>query len=65
MMRLAWSVPRRHASPLIMSERRVVITGIGCITPLGKDLATTWDGLKEGRSGIGTITQFDTARVRL
>ncbi len=42
-----------------MSERRVVITGIGCITPLGKDLTTTWDGLKEGRSGIGTITQFD------
>ncbi len=44
-----------------MSERRVVITGIGCITPLGKDLTTTWDGLKEGRSGIGTITQFDPA----
>ena len=42
-----------------MSERRVVITGIGCITPLGSDLGTTWDGLKEGRSGIGTITQFD------
>ncbi|MEY4568602.1 MAG: beta-ketoacyl-ACP synthase [Verrucomicrobiota bacterium] len=42
-----------------MSERRVVITGIGCITPLGNDLTTTWDGLKEGRSGIGTITQFD------
>ena len=42
-----------------MSERRVVITGIGCITPLGNDLTTTWDGLKEGRSGIGTITQID------
>ena len=42
-----------------MSERRVVITGIGCITPLGKDLTTTWEGLKSGRSGIGTITQFD------
>ena len=44
-----------------MSERRVVITGIGCITPLGNDLTTTWDGLKEGRSGIGTITQFDAS----
>ncbi len=42
-----------------MSERRVVITGIGCITPLGNDLNTTWDGLKEGRSGISTITQID------
>ncbi len=44
-----------------MSERRVVITGIGCITPLGNDLTTTWEGLKEGRSGIGTITQFDSS----
>lgn len=42
-----------------MNERRVVITGIGCITPLGNDLATTWDGLKSGRSGISTITQID------
>jgi len=42
-----------------MSERRVVITGIGCVSPLGNDLASTWDGLKSGRSGIGTITQLD------
>ena len=59
MMRLAWLLVTRQATSLIMNERRVVITGIGCITPLGKDLTTTWDGLKEGRSGIGTITQFD------
>lgn len=42
-----------------MSERRVVITGIGCLSPLGNDLASTWDGLKNGRSGIGRITQLD------
>jgi len=42
-----------------MNERRVVITGIGCISPLGNDLATTWDGLKNGRSGIGRITILD------
>ena len=42
-----------------MNERRVVITGIGCITPLGNDLTTTWDGLKAGRSGIRTITNID------
>ncbi|RYD47512.1 MAG: beta-ketoacyl-[acyl-carrier-protein] synthase II, partial [Verrucomicrobiaceae bacterium] len=42
-----------------MSERRVVITGIGCITPLGNDLNSTWEGLKAGRSGISTITQID------
>ena len=42
-----------------MSERRVVITGIGCITPLGPDLDTTWQGMKEGRSGIHRITCLD------
>jgi len=43
-----------------MFERRVVITGIGCLSPLGNDLASTWDGMKEGRSGIGPITLMDT-----
>ena len=42
-----------------MNERRVVITGIGCISPLGNDLTTTWEGLKAGRSGIAKITQLD------
>jgi len=42
-----------------MSERRVVITGIGCISPLGSDLDTTWEGMKEGRSGIRRITNLD------
>jgi 3-oxoacyl-[acyl-carrier-protein] synthase II len=42
-----------------MSERRVVITGIGCLSPLGNDLASTWDGMKAGRSGITRITQLD------
>jgi 3-oxoacyl-[acyl-carrier-protein] synthase II len=42
-----------------MNERRVVITGMGCITPLGNDLSTTWEALKAGRSGIARITQLD------
>jgi len=42
-----------------MNERRVVITGIGCVSPLGNDLNTTWEGLKAGRSGIARITQLD------
>jgi 3-oxoacyl-[acyl-carrier-protein] synthase II len=38
---------------------RVVVTGMGAITPLGLNVQDTWQGLVEGRSGIGRITQFD------
>ena len=44
---------------LLMSERRVVVTGIGAVSPLGNDMASTWEGLKNGRSGISTIEQCD------
>jgi len=39
--------------------RRVVITGMGAVTPLGLNVATTWEGLINGRSGAGPITRFD------
>ena len=42
-----------------MSRRRVVITGVGAITPLGNTAEDTWKGLCEGRSGIAPITHFD------
>ncbi|MBF0382376.1 MAG: beta-ketoacyl-ACP synthase II [Magnetococcales bacterium] len=40
-------------------ERRVVITGLGMITPLGVGTETTWSGIKESKSGVGPITLFD------
>ncbi|MFC7338864.1 beta-ketoacyl-ACP synthase II [Haloferula chungangensis] len=42
-----------------MSERRIVITGIGCVSPLGNDLESTWDAMKAGRSGIARVTHID------
>jgi 3-oxoacyl-[acyl-carrier-protein] synthase II len=43
-----------------MSDRRVVVTGIGAITPLGKTAAEFWEGLTSGRNGVHTIENFDT-----
>ncbi|MFL6787276.1 MAG: beta-ketoacyl synthase N-terminal-like domain-containing protein, partial [Sphingomicrobium sp.] len=41
--------------------RRVVVTGLGLVTPLGGDVETTWKNLIAGKSGIGPITRFDTS----
>lgn len=42
-----------------MSKRRVVITGLGMVSPLGNDVPSSWDAIKAGRSGIGPIDRFD------
>src|SRR2546423_1218048 len=41
------------------ARRRVVVTGLGMITPLGTSVEKTWEGIVAGRSGIGPITRFD------
>src|SRR5213082_2053801 len=43
-------------------KRRVVVTGMGTITPVGNDVATTWRSLIEGKSGTAPITKFDAAK---
>lgn len=43
-------------------RRRVVVTGFGCLTPVGNDVATTWRSLLAGKSGAGPITKFDPAK---
>ena len=44
-----------------MTKRRVAITGLGVVSPLGNDLKSTWDNLLNGHSGINTIKQFDAS----
>ncbi len=45
------------------TNQRVVVTGLGAITPVGLDVATTWNALLEGRSGAGPITLFDASNL--
>ena len=48
-----------------MNGRKVVITGLGAITPIGNDVNTYWENLKAGKVGIGPITKFDTTDYKV
>ena len=47
-----------------MSQQRVVVTGVGVVSPIGNDVPAFWNGILEGRSGAGPITRFDTSDFR-
>lgn len=47
-----------------MIQRRVVVTGLGALTPLGNDVESTWRGMVEGRSGCAPITHFDAGQFK-
>lgn len=47
-----------------MELKRVVVTGLGAITPLGNDVASTWEAAKAGKSGAGPITHFDASQFK-
>ena len=47
-----------------MELKRVVVTGLGALTPIGNNIAEYWDGLKNGRSGSAPITYFDTEKFK-
>jgi 3-oxoacyl-[acyl-carrier-protein] synthase II len=46
-------------------RKRVVITGLGCISPLGNDVSTLWSSLLAGKSGVGFITHYDTTQYKV
>jgi len=50
---------QRHKESSV--KRRVVITGLGIVSPVGNDITTAWDNIVNGRSGIGGITRFDSS----
>ncbi len=47
-----------------MARNRVVVTGLGCISPLGNDTTSTWEGIVAGRCGVGPITLFDPEELK-
>lgn len=46
-------------------QRRVVITGLGTVNPVGNDIASFWEGIRAGRSGVGRITRFDASALEV
>ena len=48
-----------------MSQRRVVVTGLGCVTPIGNNVAETWTGIKDGKVGIDKISLFDASEYKV
>ena len=48
-----------------MELKRVVVTGLGAITPIGNTVSEFWDGVVGGKSGAGPITRFDTEKFKV
>jgi 3-oxoacyl-[acyl-carrier-protein] synthase II len=46
-------------------KRRVVITGMGAVTPLGNDVNAMWEGIKNGKNGIDFIKSFDASNLKV
>lgn len=48
-----------------MNKRRVVVTGLGAVTPIGNSVQEFWEGIREGKTGIGPITRFDAEAYKV
>lgn len=56
-----WDLIRTNQLLMNMPRRRVVVTGLGCVSPVGNTVDTTWANLLAGQSGVGLITKFDAS----
>ncbi len=56
-------MPGAVVSPHVLEKRRVVITGIGAVTPMGNSMGAFWDALVHGRSGVALITAYDSSKL--
>src|SRR5665647_1354947 len=61
----AWGSDGRPLDRALAQDRRVVVTGLGVISPLGNDVDTFWRRLVAGESGVGEITRFDTSEYKV
>jgi 3-oxoacyl-[acyl-carrier-protein] synthase II len=59
-----WSVPTIQVDPTMNSIPQVCVTGLGAVTPLGEDLAATWNHLISGKDAMGDVTLFDVSGCR-
>ena len=50
---------------MLSDHQRVVVTGVGAVTPVGNDAATMWDNLVAGRSGVDKIAAFDASQLKV
>jgi 3-oxoacyl-[acyl-carrier-protein] synthase II len=60
-------VKNNHVAPKwrLEMKRRVVVTGMGAVTPIGNDVESFWNGIREGKVGIGQITKFDSSDYKV
>ena len=56
---------RDGESSVLSDHQRVVVTGVGAVTPVGNDVPTMWDNLVAGRSGVDKITGFDASQLKV
>ena len=62
---MEWTKACSGKEMIDIMKRRVVVTGLGAVTPIGNTVDEFWAGIKEGKVGIGPITKFDASEFKV